>query len=173
MQVRSISCRPALLATLIVSSLLAACGGGSDPTTTVASDAAAPVVTAPTANDTLAASTSNPPAATPVASTPAASPTVPSTPPMQPPAVNTSAQLAWQPPTTNTDGSSLVALAGYHIYYGTDPAALTRVIDVTNPGLTSYTVGDLEPGTTYFAISAYTTDGVEGEKSAVGSKTIG
>lgn len=83
-----------------------------------------------------------------------------------------SATLAWTPPTQNTDGSSLVNLAGYRIYYGTNPATLAQSIQITNPGLTSYTIGNLAAGTYYFALAAYTTDGVEGAQSAVGSKTI-
>jgi len=83
-----------------------------------------------------------------------------------------SATLSWTPPTQNTDGSSLTNLGGYRIYYGTSPSALTQTLQVTNPGLTSYTVGNLSPGTYYFALAAYTTDGVEGDASAVGSKTI-
>jgi hypothetical protein len=83
-----------------------------------------------------------------------------------------SATLSWSPPTANTDGSSLTNLGGYHVYYGTDQAAMTKSIQITNPGLTSYTVGSLSAGTYYFAVSAYTTDGVEGERSPAGSKTI-
>lgn len=87
-------------------------------------------------------------------------------------AVTRSANLSWTPPTTNTDGSSLSNLAGYWIYYGTDPSSLSQKIQVTNPGLTSYTVAGLASGKYYFAISAYTSDGVEGTMSSVGSKTL-
>ena len=83
-----------------------------------------------------------------------------------------SASLSWLPPTQNTDGSSLTNLGGYRIYYGTDQSNLGSSIQVTNAGLTSYTVGNLQPGTYFFAVAAYTTDGVEGVKSGVGSKTI-
>jgi hypothetical protein len=83
-----------------------------------------------------------------------------------------SAALSWIPPTENTDGTSLTNLAGYHIVYGTSPTALTSTIIVSNPGLTSYTVGNLPPGTYYFAVAAYNSDGVEGSPSAIGSKTI-
>ncbi|HEV7631789.1 MAG TPA: putative Ig domain-containing protein, partial [Steroidobacteraceae bacterium] len=83
-----------------------------------------------------------------------------------------SATLSWTPPTQNTDGSALGNLAGYRIYYGTDPNALSSTIQVTNAGLTTYVIGNLGAGTHYFAIAAYSTDGVESAKSAVGSKTI-
>jgi hypothetical protein len=83
-----------------------------------------------------------------------------------------SATLSWTPPTQNTDGSALNNLAGYRIYYGTDPNALGSTIQVTNAGLTTYVIGNLGAGTHYFAIAAYSTDGVESAKSAIGSKTI-
>lgn len=83
-----------------------------------------------------------------------------------------SATLSWTPPTSNTDGTTLTNLAGYRIYYGTNADSLTTSVQITNAGLTSYTIGGLSPGTYYFAIAAYTSDGVDGQASAVGSKTI-
>jgi putative Ig domain-containing protein len=83
-----------------------------------------------------------------------------------------SATLSWTPPTANSDGSSLNNLAGYRIYYGTKPDALATSIQITNPGLTNYTVGNLNSGTYYFSIAAYTADGVEGAPSAVASKSM-
>jgi hypothetical protein len=87
-------------------------------------------------------------------------------------ASNGAATLSWTPPTQNTDGSSVTNLAGYNIYYGTSPEDLTTKIQVTNAGLTAYTVADLGAGTYYFSVSAYTANGVESAPSAVGSKTI-
>ncbi|MEP7311179.1 MAG: putative Ig domain-containing protein [Pseudomonadota bacterium] len=83
-----------------------------------------------------------------------------------------SATLSWTPPTQNTDGSALSNLAGYRIYYGNDPNSLTSSIQITNPGLTTYVIGNLGAGTHYFAIASYTADGVESAMSGVGSKTI-
>jgi hypothetical protein len=83
-----------------------------------------------------------------------------------------SATLSWTPPTTATDGSTITNLAGYRIYYGTDQQALNSVIQVTNAGLTSYSVGNLNAGTYFFAISAVTADGVEGDRSTVASKVF-
>jgi hypothetical protein len=82
------------------------------------------------------------------------------------------ATLSWSPPTQNTDGTAVDNLAGYNIYYGTSADKLTSKIQITNPGLTAYTVADLGAGTYYFAISAYTASGVEGDAAVVGSKTI-
>lgn len=83
-----------------------------------------------------------------------------------------SATLSWTPPTQNTDGSSVANLGGYNIYYGTSTTAMTNKIQVTNAGLTSYTVSGLNSGTHYFGISAYSSAGVESDLAIVGSKTI-
>jgi hypothetical protein len=80
--------------------------------------------------------------------------------------------LQWQPPTENTDGSSLTNLAGYHVYYGTSADALNSKITVANPGISSYVVENLAQGTWYFAVAGYNSDGVEGDLSAVASRSV-
>src|SRR6185437_9308724 len=70
--------------------------------------------------------------------------------------------LQWQPPTENTDDSPLTNLAGYHVYYGTSAQALNSKITVASPGISSYVVENLSPGTWYFAVAAYNSNGVEG-----------
>lgn len=86
--------------------------------------------------------------------------------------VTGSAALSWAPPTQNTDGSALVDLAGYAIYYGTSASNLATRIAITDPSATSYTVGKLSTGTYYFALAAYTSTGIESALSSIGSKTI-
>jgi len=88
------------------------------------------------------------------------------------PVTSGSATLTWTAPTTNTDGSALTDLAGYHIYYGNSPSALSTMIDIASAGTLSYTVSSLASGTWYFAISAYTTSGLQSALSATGSKSI-
>jgi len=83
-----------------------------------------------------------------------------------------SATLSWTPPTQNTDGSALGTLAGYSVYYGTSSTTMTTKVAITNPGLTSYVVGNLGSGTYYFGITANTSTGAESEMSNVGSKTV-
>jgi Putative Ig domain len=83
-----------------------------------------------------------------------------------------SATLKWTAPTTNTNGSALTDLAGYHIYYGKSPSAMTTSITVPNPGTMSYTINNLSSGTWYFAVNAYTTGGTESSLSNTGSKAI-
>jgi hypothetical protein len=82
------------------------------------------------------------------------------------------AVLSWLAPTQNTDGSAVTDLGGYRVYHGTTPGALNDVFQVSGAATTSYTVSQLAPGTHYFAVAAYTSAGVEGAISPVGSKTI-
>jgi hypothetical protein len=82
------------------------------------------------------------------------------------------AQISWTPPTTTTDGSTLLNLAGYDIYYGTNPSALTQEVQVSNIGLTTYDVTGLGTGTWYFVVTSYTTDGTQSAPSNVVSHTI-
>jgi hypothetical protein len=82
------------------------------------------------------------------------------------------ATLTWTAPTTNTNGSALTDLAGYHIYYGNSPSSMTTTITVANPGATSYTISNLAAGTWYFSVNAYTTSGADSALSNTGSKSI-
>jgi hypothetical protein len=82
------------------------------------------------------------------------------------------AALSWMPPAENTDGSPLNDLAGHRIYHGTSANSLDQVLQLSNPAIRSHVFTGLPSGTHYFAMSAYTASGVEGERSAVASKTI-
>jgi len=83
-----------------------------------------------------------------------------------------SATVSWTPPTTNTDGSTLTDLDSYRVVYGRASDALDQSADVNNPGLSSYTVGNLTQGTWYFAVIAINSAGQESSASNVASKTI-
>jgi hypothetical protein len=85
---------------------------------------------------------------------------------------NGGATLSWTPPTTNTDGTSLGNLAGYRISYGTSASALTQTVQIANPGVTTYSLSSLSPGTYYFAVRAYTSNGTESANSNVSAKTV-
>jgi hypothetical protein len=76
------------------------------------------------------------------------------------------------PPTLNTDGTPVTTLTGYHIYYGTNQAALNQSIAVSGAATTSYVITGLSTGTWYFTVAADAADGTESPKSNVGSKTI-
>jgi hypothetical protein len=69
--------------------------------------------------------------------------------------------LSWQPPTENTNGTSLSNLSGYRIYYGESPGNYTTSIEVANPGVTTYVVENLRAGQYYFSMTSYTSSGAE------------
>jgi hypothetical protein len=83
-----------------------------------------------------------------------------------------SATLTWNPPTQNTDGSTLNNLAGYKVYWGTSQGNYTNSVTVNSPGLATYVVDQLTPATWYFAVSAINTVGVESALSNVASKQV-
>ena len=84
-----------------------------------------------------------------------------------------SALLTWVPPTQNTDGTPLTNLAGFTVYWGTTPGNYPNSVRLTNPGLTTYLVENLLPGTTYyFVTTAFNGQNLESVFSNVASKTI-
>jgi len=85
---------------------------------------------------------------------------------------NGSATVSWTPPTMNHDGTVLTNLAGYQIKYGTNPSALSQTIQINNPGLTTYVITNLSPGTYYFSMLTYTTAGTQSNLSSLASTTV-
>lgn len=85
---------------------------------------------------------------------------------------NGQASLSWTAPTQNADGTALTNLSGYKIHYGTDPAALTKTITVSNSTVTTYLVEDLSPATWYFAVTSTTSAGAESDYSNLVNKAI-
>ncbi len=83
-----------------------------------------------------------------------------------------SAVLSWLPPTQNSDGSPLTNLAGYKVYWGTSPGTYPNSVTLNNPGLATYVVANLVPGTYYFVMTAFNTIGAESLQSNPASKTI-
>jgi hypothetical protein len=83
-----------------------------------------------------------------------------------------SATLSWAAPTENTNGTPDTNLAGYHIYYGTEPNDLAQTIDVPGAANTTYVITGLSPGTYYFAVNAYNGLGVDSDLSNIESTTI-
>jgi hypothetical protein len=70
------------------------------------------------------------------------------------------------------DGSPITDLAGFRITYGQSPAALTQVLTVASPVISSAVIEGLAPGTWYFAVKAYTATNVESDISAIRQKTV-
>jgi Fibronectin type III domain len=122
---------------------LSGCGGGGGPTGAAATSQAA----------TGVASNDNTNPAPPTASVGAVT-------------------LNWTPPTENTDGTPLTNLAGYDIHYGTASGDYTQSVSVSNPGLATYVVDNLDPGTYYFSISAVNSTGAESPLSSEVSMTV-
>jgi hypothetical protein len=148
---------------LLASTLLTGCGGTSASST--ANSAANGVASQSIFGSTLArtALTSASTGSTGSAPSSATSP---------PASTDKSVDVTWTAPTTNTNGSALVGLAGYTIYYGNSPSSLNRSINVANAGATDYVVQGLPSGTWYFAVTAYTNTGLQSSDSTVVSKTI-
>jgi len=88
------------------------------------------------------------------------------------PAGTGSATVKWNAPATNTDGSTIVNLAGYQIDYGTSASSLIQSVTISDPTATSYTLEGLATGTWYFAVSDFTSAGTVSALSTVVSKTI-
>jgi fibronectin type 3 domain-containing protein len=83
-----------------------------------------------------------------------------------------SVTLSWTPPTLNTDGSPLTDLAGYRIYYGTQPDHYRVIVQLDNPGLTTYVVDYLPADTYYFAMTAVNSKGIESALSGEASTQV-
>jgi fibronectin type III domain protein len=84
----------------------------------------------------------------------------------------TQAMLTWTPPTQNTDGTPLTNLAGYRVNYGASAQQLVQAAQLANPTATGHTISNLTPGTWYFGVKAYTTQGAESALSNIVSKAV-
>ncbi|TVQ47344.1 MAG: hypothetical protein EA371_07485, partial [Gammaproteobacteria bacterium] len=74
--------------------------------------------------------------------------------------------LSWQAPTELADGTPLTDLAGFRIYYGRIAGDYEEVVELDNPGLSTYVVEGLSGGTTwYFSATAFRANGLESEFS--------
>ncbi|HEX3843511.1 MAG TPA: fibronectin type III domain-containing protein [Steroidobacteraceae bacterium] len=91
---------------------------------------------------------------------------------MPPTASSGAVTLNWSPPTENTDGSPLTNLAGYNIHYGTTSGDYSQTVSVSNPGLATYVVDNLGPGTYYFTIGAVSSTGAESPLSPEVATTV-
>ena len=83
-----------------------------------------------------------------------------------------SATLSWTAPTENEDNSPLTDLAGYKIYWGTTPVIYPHSVTINNPGIATYVIENLAPGTYEFVSTAFNSAGVEGAYSNTATKII-
>lgn len=72
-------------------------------------------------------------------------------------------ELAWLPPTENEDGTPLVNLAGYRVYYGTVTGSYTETIAIDLPGVTRYLIENLAPGRYFLVMTAVNSLGTESD----------
>jgi len=88
--------------------------------------------------------------------------------------ISASAILTWTPPTQNTDGSPLIDLDHYEIYYGcTAPGSYEFIATVPAPASSHEIVGLPEFGTCYFVATSVTAEGVASVFSNEASKFMG
>jgi len=82
-----------------------------------------------------------------------------------------SVTLNWTPPTQNEDGSPLMDLDGYKIYWGTSVGNYPNSVTVDD-GLSSYVVDNLTPGTYVFVATSFNTSGIESVYSNPATKVL-
>ena len=83
-----------------------------------------------------------------------------------------SVTLSWTPPTKNDDGTTLTDLAGYKIYWGTGSGSYPNSIKIDNPGISTYVVENLAPGTYEFVATSFNSEDVESAYSGVTTMTV-
>ncbi len=86
--------------------------------------------------------------------------------------INDAATLSWTAPTQNTDGSALVNLAGYKLYYGQASGDYPNSADIANAAVTTYVVDSLSAGTWFFVATAYNDIDIESVFSGEATKII-
>ena len=83
-----------------------------------------------------------------------------------------SVTLNWVAPTQNEDGSPLMDLDGYRIYWGTTPGTYPNSVTIDNETVTTYVVDNLAPGTYEFVATSFNTSGIESDYSAPATKVV-
>jgi hypothetical protein len=78
---------------------------------------------------------------------------------------NGSVTVTWEAPVENTDNSPLNDLAGFNVYWGTNPDVPAGVVPIADTGIRTYLFRGLPPGVYYFATTALNSFGVESEPS--------
>jgi len=80
--------------------------------------------------------------------------------------------LSWTAPTENTDGSPLIDLTGYKLYYGTSAGNYTKQVRIDNPSISTYLIENLLPKTYYVVATSFNAAGIESSYSNVAVKTV-
>jgi hypothetical protein len=79
--------------------------------------------------------------------------------------------LSWDPPTQNTDGTTLTDLSGFVVHFGPAPRSYSQSVEINDPNQTNLEL-TLTPGTWYFAVTAKSSGGLYSAYSGEVSKTI-
>jgi len=82
------------------------------------------------------------------------------------------ASLQWETPPSKVSGEPLDDLAGYRILYGRSSSDLDHSVLITDPANTSFQVSSLTPGVWYFAVVAFSSNGLEGPPTTLATKSI-
>jgi VCBS repeat-containing protein len=83
-----------------------------------------------------------------------------------------SVTLSWTSPTRKTDGTPLLDLAGFKVYWGRQSGSSDQSTTISNPGISTFVVENLSTGTHYFRVKAFDSAGRESDFSNETSKTI-
>ena len=88
-------------------------------------------------------------------------------------APNGAATLTWQPPTLNTDGSTLTDLTAFKVYWSTTQGTYSQTLSTKiSSAYRTHTVSGLPRGTWYFVVTALNSQGIESPYSGAWKKTI-
>ncbi len=83
------------------------------------------------------------------------------------------AQLSWDAPDANSDGTPLTDFVRYRVYVGqTTPVTRDSVSWITVEDTTTHTFSGLTPGVYYFAVSAVNIQGAESDLSNEVESTV-
>ncbi len=83
-----------------------------------------------------------------------------------------SVTLTWNAPIKNVDGTQLTDLIAYKIYWGTTPGTYPNSVRIDNPGVTTFVLENLAPGTYEFAATAINSQEQESGFSVTTSYTV-
>lgn len=83
-----------------------------------------------------------------------------------------SVSVRWTPPTRNSNGSALNNLAGYRVYWRSQPGNFNNSMIISKPGVTRVVIDDLGPGNYDFAVTAFNSYGGESRFSNTTSKVV-
>lgn len=83
-----------------------------------------------------------------------------------------STTLSWTAPTQNEDGTALIDLAGYKLYWGTTPGSYPNSVTINNPSVSTYIVDNLSAGTYEFVATSFNASGIESRYSGIATKVL-